>query len=56
MTAPRVGGHRHQHPQPLDHSLDAIRIEHIGAKLHRPVPQMNFLLRIANLLNFLIKG
>ena len=33
----RVGGHRHQHPlQPLDQRLDAGRVEHVGAKLHRP--------------------
>nr|CRL67685.1 hypothetical protein CPGR_00544 [Mycolicibacterium malmesburyense] len=33
----RIGGHRIQHPpQPLDQRLDTHRIEHIGAKLHRP--------------------
>ena len=33
----RVGGHRHQHPlEPLDQRLDAGRVEHVGAELHRP--------------------
>ena len=35
--AARLGGHRHQHPpESLDQRLDAGRVEHVGAKLHRP--------------------
>ena len=33
----RVGGDRlHHPPPPLDQRLDAGRVEHVGAKLHRP--------------------
>ena len=33
----RISRHRHQHPlEPLDQRLDAGRVEHVGAELHRP--------------------